>query len=152
MKNKKWLWRLLAAAIVVGLVWFYWPRSLLDITGLRNQEAIKIWVSWSSGMDDYGTRVTEDPAEMVAYLSALDKVRFQEELHFGGIIRLEGDRMDHVAIYVAEGGYVHFEYSSGDGTMSYSGPGFSKVFHISGDPGQLKPLFDLVDTWPTSEK
>ena len=52
MKNKKWLWRSLTAIIVAGLVWFYWPRSLLDIAGLRDREAVQIWVYWSSGIDN----------------------------------------------------------------------------------------------------
>lgn len=153
MKNKKWLWRSLTAIIVAGLVWFYWPRSLLDIAGLRDREAVKIWVYWSSGIDNYGTKVVEDPDKIAALLSALDEVRFQEELYFGGVITLVGSRDDYFNVYMAEGGYADIEFSSG-GDMVYRDYGSrrSRVFHIIGDPKELKPLFDMVDSWPDSEK
>lgn len=154
MEKKKAVWYLLMAAVCGVLafnLWFGRPRSLLDIAGLRGQEVERIWVNWNEGLDDYGTRVTGDPDEIGAYLSALDEVRFQEELHFGDTVALVGDRIDHFAVYRTEGGYASFQYSNGDGTMVYSGPNFSRVFHITGDPAQLKPLFDMVDTWPEAE-
>ena len=152
MEKKKAVWYLLVAAVCGVLafnLWFSRPRSLLDIAGLRGQEVERIWVNWNEGVDDYGTRVTGDPDEMAAYLSALDEIRF----HFSDTVTLVGDRIDHFAVYRMEGGYASFNYSSGDGTMVYrdSGSRRSRVFHISGDPAQLKPLFDMVDTWPKAE-
>ena len=150
MKSRKWLGRILLVAAIAVPLWFSWPRSLLNITGLRGQTVLQLQEVSFIGLSGSVTRRAETPEEVQTFLSALNQVRFQEELHFSGTITLMGDRIDHFYIWTEEGSYIHFEYSSG-GTMAYSNADFSRVFHISGDPAQLTPLFDLVDTWQQTE-